>query len=81
MEYQVTVPPTADGAREVRIVAWLKGVGDAVEKGEDLVEATTEKITLYVPAPAGGILQEIRVEAGEKARVGDVIGVVVGEGK
>lgn len=77
MEYQVIVPPTADGAREVRIVAWLKAVGDAVKKGRGLVEVTTEKITLYIPAPAGGTLQEIRAPAGEKARVGEVIGVVV----
>lgn len=76
MRYDIVVPPTADGAQEVTIVSWIKGVGSPVSKGEDLVEATTEKITLYVTAPTHGTLVEIIVPVGSKARVGDVIGVV-----
>jgi len=76
MKHEILVPRTADGAKAVTIVAWLKEVGAEVQEGEDLVEATTEKITLYIPAPADGILTEILVTAGNKARVGDVIGYV-----
>jgi 2-oxoglutarate dehydrogenase E2 component (dihydrolipoamide succinyltransferase) len=76
MRHKVRVPPAADGALAVTIVAWLKDVGDEVTQGEDLVEATTEKINLYVIAPANGKLVEILSPVGEQARVGDVIGLV-----
>lgn len=76
MNHDITIPPTADGAFEVTIVSWLKEVGSAVKKGEDIAQASTEKINLYVAAPEDGTLQEIRIKTGEKAKVGDVIGVV-----
>ncbi|MDI7259354.1 MAG: lipoyl domain-containing protein [Thermodesulfobacteriota bacterium] len=78
MNYDIVIPPTADGSAEVTIVSWLKNVGSSITKGEDLAEAATEKITLYVTAPENGTLEEIRVTVGEKARVGQVIGVMAG---
>ena len=54
MRWEVRVPPTADGALQVTIRSWHMAVGDTVTKGADLVEAKTEKITLYVTAPANG---------------------------
>ncbi len=76
MRYDIVIPPTADGALEVTVVSWIKEVGNQVSKGEDLAEATTEKITLYITSPAEGTLSEIVVSAGSKVRVGTVIGVV-----
>ena len=58
MRYDIKIPPTADGALEVTVVSWIKQVGDPVSKGQDLAEATTEKITLYVTAPAAGSVPE-----------------------
>ncbi len=78
MQYDIEIPPTADGALEVTIVSWMKNVGDQVSEGEDLAEATTEKITLYVTAPAQGTLSEIFVEVGSKVEVGTVIGALEG---
>ncbi len=78
MRYDVEIPPTADGALEVTIVSWIRKVGDKVVKGDDLAEATTEKITLYVTAPVQGTLSEILVEAGAKVKVGTVIGALEG---
>ncbi|MEW5721717.1 MAG: biotin/lipoyl-containing protein [Thermodesulfobacteriota bacterium] len=80
MNYDIVVPATADGALVVTIVSWLKTEGEAVAKGEDLAEAATEKITLYIIAPADGRLKEIRVPAGGKVNVGEVIGVLTGGG-
>jgi len=76
MRYDIVIPPTADGALEVTVVSWIKEVGNQVSKGEDLAEATTEKITLYITSPAEGTLSDIVVSAGSKVRVGTVIGVV-----
>ncbi len=78
MLHKLVVPSTADGALSVTVLNWLKKVGDPVIQGEDLVEAKTEKITLYVTAPANGTLIEILVPSGEKVRVGDELGSVEG---
>lgn len=78
MRYDIEIPPTADGALEVTVVSWIKNAGDQVAKGQELAEATTEKITLYVTSPADGTLSEIIVEAGSKVKVGTVIGVIEG---
>lgn len=78
MNYDIVIPPTADGSAEVTIASWLKELGSSVKKGEDLAEATTEKITLYVTAPEDGTLKEIYVPVGEKAHVDQVIGVIAG---
>ena len=78
MRYNIVIPPTADGALEVTVVSWIKKAGDQVKKGQDLAEATTEKITLYVTAPADGTLSEIIIEPGTKVKVGTVIGVLEG---
>lgn len=76
MEYDITVPSTADGALDVKVNKWLFAVGDRVEPGIDLVEMTTEKIALYAYTPVVGTLIEIVVPEGEIAHVGDVIGRV-----
>ena len=52
---------------------WLKAVGDSVEEGEPLVEVTTDKVDVEVPAPATGQLTEIVAAEGETVGVGVVI--------
>lgn len=78
MQYPVSIPRTADGALKVTILRWIKAVGDDVRKGEDLVEAKTEKINLYATAPETGKLTEILIPAGQQVPVGEVIGYVEG---
>ncbi len=78
MKYEARVPETADGAQEVTIKRWLYQPGDRVAEGADMVEAVTEKITLYIPAPADGILSEIMVPEGTAVHVGTVVGIVEG---
>lgn len=79
MRYEVKVPATADGSLSVKIGNWLKKVGDDVKTGQDLCEAATEKITLYVTSPVDGKLVEIVSQTGEKVKVGSVIAFVEGE--
>jgi len=79
LRYNIEIPPTADGALKVTLVSWIKQAGAQVSKGQELAEATTEKITLYVTSPADGTLSEIVVEAGSKVKVGTVIGVIDGD--
>ena len=81
MNVDIVVPSTADGSLEVTIVAWLRKPGDSVARGQDVAEASTEKITLYITAPADGVLESIRIPEGKKARVGEVVGVITAPGE
>ncbi len=56
---------------------WLKAVGDSVDEGEALVEVTTDKVDVEVPAPATGELTEIVAAEGETVSVGAVLGRIV----
>lgn len=55
---------------------WLKKEGDAVKKGEAIVEVMTEKITNKVEAPADGTLLKIVSQKGAKLPVGGLMGVI-----
>ena len=76
MDYDIVVPSTADGSLQVTIVSWIRKSGDSVEMGQDLAEASTEKITLYITAPVTGVVKSIAVAVGEKADVGQVVGTM-----
>ena len=57
---------------------WLKAVGDSVDEGEPVVEVTTDKVDVEVPAPATGRLTEIVAAEGEtQVAVGAVLGRIV----
>ena len=56
-----------------RIGAWLKQVGERVERGEAIVEVETDKATLDMEATQSGTLAEIVAQAGQEVPVGDVV--------
>lgn len=57
----------------VKVVRWLKGVGDTVTQGEPLVEVETEKSVVEIEATASGRLTQILVQVDQEATVGDQI--------
>ena len=59
---------------EATVVGWLKKVGDAVRKGEPLLEVETDKAVTNVESPADGILAEILADAGAVVTVGTTTG-------
>jgi pyruvate/2-oxoglutarate dehydrogenase complex dihydrolipoamide acyltransferase (E2) component len=69
----VTMPQMGVSIAEGTVVAWKKQPGDAVEADEPIVEISTDKAESEVPAPAGGRLKEVLVEAGETVDVGTVL--------
>jgi pyruvate/2-oxoglutarate dehydrogenase complex dihydrolipoamide acyltransferase (E2) component len=79
MRYEVTVPPTADGSLAVTMGNWLVEVGGRVRLGQDMAEAATEKITLYISAPTDGTLVEILAPKGKVLRIGDLVAIVEGD--
>jgi 2-oxoglutarate dehydrogenase E2 component (dihydrolipoamide succinyltransferase) len=65
----------AEGTRS-QVLRWLKAVGEPVKRHEPLVEIETDKVTVEVPAPADGILQEIAAVEGTDVEPGALLGRV-----
>jgi 2-oxoglutarate dehydrogenase E2 component (dihydrolipoamide succinyltransferase) len=61
---------------EGTITKWLKKPGDKVQRDEPLFEISTDKVDAEIPAPATGILQEIKVSEGATVQVNAVVGVI-----
>ena len=72
----ITMPRLGESVEEGTVIRWLKKVGDPIERDESVVEITTDKIDTDIPAIAGGVLSEIRVEEGTTVAIGEVIGVI-----
>jgi 2-oxoglutarate dehydrogenase E2 component (dihydrolipoamide succinyltransferase) len=65
----------AEGSRS-QVLRWLKAVGEPVRRHEPLVEIETDKVTVEVPAPADGVLQEISAAEGTDVEPGALLGRV-----
>ncbi len=61
----VTVPTLGESVTEATVATWFKKPGDAVAVDEMLCELETDKVSVEVPSPAGGILREILAAEGE----------------
>ncbi|RIK82542.1 MAG: dihydrolipoamide succinyltransferase [Planctomycetota bacterium] len=73
MPIEVKVPAVGESVSEVFIGQWYKAEGDRVAPDEGLVEIESEKATLDIPSPAGGVVSKILKQSGESAEVGAVI--------
>ncbi|WP_333683864.1 2-oxoglutarate dehydrogenase complex dihydrolipoyllysine-residue succinyltransferase [Pontibaca methylaminivorans] len=74
----VTVPALGESVTEATVASWFKKVGDDVKQDEMLCELETDKVSLEVPAPAGGVLREISAAEGTTVAPGDRIAMISG---
>jgi 2-oxoglutarate dehydrogenase E2 component (dihydrolipoamide succinyltransferase) len=70
------MPQMGESIFEGTITKWLKKAGDKVQRDEPLFEISTDKVDAEIPAPASGILQEIKVPEGNTVQVNTVVGVI-----
>ena len=77
MTVQIVVPTLGESVSEATVAKWLKKEGDQVSADEQLVELETDKVTLEVPAPVAGKLQEIVAKDGESVGVGALLGNLI----
>jgi 2-oxoglutarate dehydrogenase E2 component (dihydrolipoamide succinyltransferase) len=72
----IAIAAPADQAEGTEMVmgTWFKQVGESVTQNEPLLEITTDKVTVEVPAPATGILREILKSADQPIQAGEVLG-------
>src|SRR6202162_5308904 len=76
MPTDVVMPQMGESIFEGTITKWLKKTGDKVQRDEPLFEISTDKVDAEIPAPASGILQEIKVSEGNTVQVNTVVGVI-----
>jgi len=72
----VILPQLGESVAEGLITRWLKKPGDTVALDEPLVEITTDKVNVELPAPAAGVIKELRAKEGETVPVEHVIAVI-----
>jgi len=66
---------------EGTITKWLKKPGDKVQRDEPLFEISTDKVDAEIPAPASGVLQDIKVAEGATVQVNTVVGTISADGE
>ena len=76
MPTTMVMPQLGQTMEEGTVNTWFKKEGEAVEKGEPLLEVMTDKVNLEVESPASGILRKIIAQADETVPVMALIGII-----
>ncbi len=80
MPTDVIMPQMGESIFEGTLTKWLKKPGEKVQRDEPLFEISTDKVDAEIPAPASGVLKEIKVAEGTTVQVNTVVGVIDAEG-
>src|SRR5246127_4713820 len=81
MPTDIVMPQMGESIVEGTITKWLKKPGDKVQRDEPLFEISTDKVDAEIPAPASGVLQEIKVTEGTTVNVNTVVGTIAVDGE
>ncbi len=80
MAYEFKLPDPGEGIHEAEIIEVLVEEGESVEEDQSVLVIETDKATTEIPSPVDGTVKEIRVKAGDTAKVGDILMVFEEEG-
>jgi pyruvate dehydrogenase E2 component (dihydrolipoamide acetyltransferase) len=81
MPTDIIMPQMGESIVEGTITKWLKKPGDKIQRDEPLFEISTDKVDAEIPAPASGVLQEIKVTEGTTVSVNTVVGTIAADGE
>ncbi len=81
MSVNVTMPKMGMTMKVGKVSKWYKHEGDSLEKGENLFQVETEKITNKIESPGTGILFQIVVPEGSTVPVGTILAVIAQAGE
>ena len=81
MPTDIIMPQMGESIVEGTITKWLKKPGDKIQRDEPLFEISTDKVDAEIPAPASGVLQEIKVAEGATVQVNTVVGTIASDGE
>lgn len=76
--FEIRMPKFGLSMERGTVTKWYKHPGDAVKKGDALVEIESEKITNDVESAVDGFIKAILVQEGESKAVGEIIGYIAG---
>ncbi len=76
MTTEIRVPQLPESVADATLVAWHKQPGDAIKRDENLADLETDKVVLEVPAPANGVVREIRIQSGTVVTSGQVLAII-----
>ena len=68
--------PDIGGYDDVPVIELLVAVGDTVKPDQGLVTLESDKATMEVPAPFGGVVRELKVKVGDKLSEGSVVAMI-----
>jgi pyruvate dehydrogenase E2 component (dihydrolipoamide acetyltransferase)/2-oxoisovalerate dehydrogenase E2 component (dihydrolipoyl transacylase) len=70
---EFALPEIGEGVYEAELVRWLVQPGEAIKRGQNLLEVMTDKATMEVPAPFSGTITALKGEPGKSVKVGQVL--------
>ena len=76
MKQEIKLPEIADNVVSGFLSRILVKVGDVIAKDQSIIEIETDKAATDIPSPLGGKIVDIKVNAGDEVRVGQVIMVL-----
>jgi pyruvate dehydrogenase E2 component (dihydrolipoamide acetyltransferase) len=80
MSTEFKLPELGENITAGDVIRVLVKKGDAVIKDQPILELETDKATIEVPSTVSGTVQDVKIKAGEKVKVGQVILTVEGNG-
>jgi 2-oxoglutarate dehydrogenase E2 component (dihydrolipoamide succinyltransferase) len=79
--FEVRAPSEQSEGTRSQVQRWLKNIGETVAENEPLIEVETDKVTIEIPAPAGGVLREILKHEQEEIEPGELLGMIQAAGE
>jgi 2-oxoglutarate dehydrogenase E2 component (dihydrolipoamide succinyltransferase) len=76
MTTEIRVPQLPESVADATLIAWHKQPGDAIKRDENLADLETDKVVLEVPAPANGVVREIKVQNGTVVTSGQLLAII-----
>ena len=76
MSLELRVPALPESVSDATILTWHKKTGETVSQDEKLVDLETDKVVLEVPAPADGVIQELRFNEGDTVQADDLLAII-----
>jgi pyruvate dehydrogenase E2 component (dihydrolipoamide acetyltransferase) len=81
MAHSIVMPALEMAQETGKVISWRKKEGDAITKGEPLLDVETDKAVVEIEAPADGILAGVKAHEGDVIPVGQTIAWIVNPGE
>jgi pyruvate dehydrogenase E2 component (dihydrolipoyllysine-residue acetyltransferase) len=81
MAHSIVMPALEMAQETGKLLSWRKKEGDAIAKGEPLLDVETDKAVVEIESPADGLLAGVKAQAGDVIPVGQTIAWIVNPGE